>query len=316
MKIYYPSYYDLFRCTAGECEDTCCAKWQIVIDDETYDKYMSLQGVLSDKIRECIVDGSDNEKYFRLENARCPFLNSENLCEIHKSLGEGYTSSVCRQHPRFIEEYDGFTEISLSLSCPEANRVLFDIETVDSYNKPDYYGDDEVLELLISSRDTLLNKNLNIFDFFRILIITSADDQLDIDLVYVDSIFEITVEQIKSYISFIYNNCEILTDQWNNMLEAALNSDCDFGDLHNFIEVSEAIVFKGIRYFIYRYYLKAVNDLDVYSRALFILMSVIASSYFALTCKISFQEAIRIYSKEIEHNLDNVERIIDYFRDF
>ena len=30
-----PDYYHEFSCIAGECEDTCCAGWQIVIDEKT-----------------------------------------------------------------------------------------------------------------------------------------------------------------------------------------------------------------------------------------------------------------------------------------
>ena len=39
MKIRVPEYFKDFKCIASECEDTCCAGWGIVIDDETYKKY-------------------------------------------------------------------------------------------------------------------------------------------------------------------------------------------------------------------------------------------------------------------------------------
>lgn len=35
----YPDYYDKFTCIAGECPATCCAAWEIVIDDESLEKY-------------------------------------------------------------------------------------------------------------------------------------------------------------------------------------------------------------------------------------------------------------------------------------
>ena len=35
MILRYPSYYDKFRCIAGACPNTCCAGWEIDIDDET-----------------------------------------------------------------------------------------------------------------------------------------------------------------------------------------------------------------------------------------------------------------------------------------
>lgn len=31
----YPDYYKRFNCIADKCPDTCCGKWQIVIDDDS-----------------------------------------------------------------------------------------------------------------------------------------------------------------------------------------------------------------------------------------------------------------------------------------
>ena len=33
-----PDYYKEFTCTAEQCEDTCCAGWQIVIDSASMKK--------------------------------------------------------------------------------------------------------------------------------------------------------------------------------------------------------------------------------------------------------------------------------------
>lgn len=53
-----------------------------------------------------------------------PFLNEENLCEIHLQLGEAATSVTCRSHPRFIEDYGPFREITLTAACPAPNELL------------------------------------------------------------------------------------------------------------------------------------------------------------------------------------------------
>ena len=45
MEITRPDYYKEFSCIAGACPDTCCAGWQIVIDDKSLKKYK--RGVLS-----------------------------------------------------------------------------------------------------------------------------------------------------------------------------------------------------------------------------------------------------------------------------
>ncbi len=40
MKIRVPKYLNKFKCIADKCEDTCCAGWEIVIDEETYDYFL------------------------------------------------------------------------------------------------------------------------------------------------------------------------------------------------------------------------------------------------------------------------------------
>ena len=36
MEITRPDYYKDFSCIAGACPDTCCAGWQIMIDEKRY----------------------------------------------------------------------------------------------------------------------------------------------------------------------------------------------------------------------------------------------------------------------------------------
>ena len=55
MKLRVPFYYDQFHCITSECKDYCCVGgWEIDIDDDTYNYYMSLDGELGDRIRESI----------------------------------------------------------------------------------------------------------------------------------------------------------------------------------------------------------------------------------------------------------------------
>ena len=35
LKVTYPNNFARFKCIGGECEDTCCAGWEIDIDDES-----------------------------------------------------------------------------------------------------------------------------------------------------------------------------------------------------------------------------------------------------------------------------------------
>lgn len=51
-------------------------------------------------------------------------MNDENLCDLYKALGPDALCDTCRLYPRHTEEYEGLRELSLSLSCPEAARII------------------------------------------------------------------------------------------------------------------------------------------------------------------------------------------------
>ena len=61
-----------------------------------------------------------------LMNGRCPLLTQDGLCPIVTELGEEFLSTTCHTHPRFTEVYGGYQETMLSVSCPEAARLLLD----------------------------------------------------------------------------------------------------------------------------------------------------------------------------------------------
>lgn len=123
MKVRVPNYFNEFKCIASECEDTCCAGWEIVIDDETHKRYENVEGDFGDILRSKIVK-SDGENIFLLNNGNCSFLNEKKMCEIYINLGEDYLCYTCQQFPRYTEEFLDLREIGLSLSCPEAARII------------------------------------------------------------------------------------------------------------------------------------------------------------------------------------------------
>ena len=52
MEITRPDYYKEFSCIAGACPDTCCAGWQIVIDDKSLKKYNWMKDIRKNAGRE------------------------------------------------------------------------------------------------------------------------------------------------------------------------------------------------------------------------------------------------------------------------
>ena len=42
--MFMPKYMLTFKCIGSECVDTCCAGWDINIDEDTYKKYSNCTG--------------------------------------------------------------------------------------------------------------------------------------------------------------------------------------------------------------------------------------------------------------------------------
>lgn len=313
MKTYYPSYYDKFSCIAGECPDSCCKSWEIVIDDNTYKKYCEIKNGFGEKLRSYIVRDEDGDFCFRLISGRCPFLNEDGLCDIHIELGEELTSEICRVHPRFVEEYDGFTEIALSLSCPAAAELIvtteYDISS--AYPVPEADTDDDVLLLLIKSRADLLSGQMQLFDCVRALTEKASGDEEKINSFIISSGYEPDVNAVKAYVINHLSRCEILSSAWTELLKNAATTEITDEEFKSFIFSNEKELRNILYYYIYRYYLKSVNDLDVYTRTLFIIYSVFVTALIAVTNNFSVCEAARLYSKEIEHSTKNTDIIFE-----
>lgn len=122
MEIRVPSYYRKFKCTADQCPDTCCAGWQIVIDEETLDKYQKVKGPFGNRLANSI-DWKEG-CFLQYEEQRCAFLDENNLCDIYSEAGPEYFCRTCRTYPRHFEEFENVREISLAMSCPEAAKLI------------------------------------------------------------------------------------------------------------------------------------------------------------------------------------------------
>ncbi len=121
MKYTIPHYFEDFKCVAAECEDTCCAGWAIMIDEETLEKYKNMEGAFGNRLRNSI--DWENGSFCQYEK-RCAFLNEDNLCDLHLEAGEHMLCDTCRDYPRHMEEFEGVREGSLSLSCIEAAKLI------------------------------------------------------------------------------------------------------------------------------------------------------------------------------------------------
>ena len=119
-----PDYFNEFKCIADKCKDTCCAGWQIVIDEDSLSKYKKIKG---DYVWKVMTNVDWEEGCFRQDTQkRCAFLNENNLCDLYINQGEGSLCKTCRDYPRHTEEFEDVREVTLSASCPEVARILME----------------------------------------------------------------------------------------------------------------------------------------------------------------------------------------------
>ena len=123
MPLYAPDYYKSFRCIASACRHSCCKGWQVCIDDETLYRYRAVKGEMGERLNAALKEENGCAQ-FALQNGKCPFLNGEGLCDIILSLGEGYLSKICTDHPRFRSFLRSRTEIGIGIACEEAARLI------------------------------------------------------------------------------------------------------------------------------------------------------------------------------------------------
>ena len=107
MRYVKPHFYDSFVCTAGDCPDTCCAGWQIMIDEESLERYENEPGEFGKILRNSI---DWEEECFYQNNRRCAFLNDENLCdlsssEVHRKFPDRDYQLKLGRRPQHADEY-------------------------------------------------------------------------------------------------------------------------------------------------------------------------------------------------------------------
>ena len=371
MKIRMPYYYKDFKCIASKCTDTCCSGWHIIIDEDTYSKYKNIKSDFGKILNSEIIRYEDDEPGFKLKNNNCAFLNKDLLCDIYSNLGEEYLCHTCKTFPRIIEEYGSLKEITLSLSCPEAARLIlkdskkltFEViendEFVTSYNtiSADLYiqilGARQIAFDIIQSTPFDLNTRISI------LLIFAEDIQKKIDGCEISKIsdirkkfsdkeflnnlalsiqenkgdFEKKYSLIKQFLN-IFSQLEEINKKWtetlNNSIDVLFNkNDFSFYET-NYKKFNEyykdnLYEFENIfTYFLFRYFMKSLHDADLLSKIKLCILSTVIIEILDITCfinnnfKFSLEDAIEIshmYSKDIEHCDDNIEKLYDMFNE-
>jgi lysine-N-methylase len=134
--LFKPEYSESFHCIGPACEDSCCEEWTVHVDQSTFEKYQALPaGPLRTIVDESILrmpektsaKGGSAAAFAQIRmNAdhKCPLLSAGGLCRMQSEYGEAFLSHMCATYPRVVSSIGGVTEKALSLSCPEAARLV------------------------------------------------------------------------------------------------------------------------------------------------------------------------------------------------
>lgn len=175
MKYVFTDFYLDFECIGGTCMDTCCAGWNVFIDDATYQLYSELPEPKKSWICNQIIEDERGKVVVMRENGRCPFLNNDDLCEIYIRVSPDAMSNVCKSYPRKILQYYDVILSTVSVSCPEVARVLLakkdpiafeyvEDELKGSIEHADWSLYNELINGLVLTTDIIQNR---LIDFWK-----------------------------------------------------------------------------------------------------------------------------------------------------
>lgn len=318
-----PDYYEKFRCLGGACPHSCCQGWEVVLDEDTVERYKVLPGPLGEKLRTAMAE-REGEVCFPLNGGRCPFLEGDGLCEIHKCLGEEATSETCRSHPRFTEEYGDLREITLAASCPAANELLLGSEAPLTFPvaEPGEVPEDmraffalrERFLTLVQDASMPLSRRL----FWLLALAEEAqaaleegEEQALLALAAVELPGEVEKaapaagESLFPGALEVLEELEVLGEDWLPLLAAGKSAPgLD-------LEENAPALGRICAYFLFRWTCKAVCDDDLLSRVQLALLGTLVSARLGSLCGLG--EALRRFCREVEHNEENLERLREAF---
>lgn len=307
--------YDDFICIASSCPESCCKGWQIMIDDESIKKYE----ILSDKDERVCASVNFSESCFKQDSKRCMFLDGDELCYLQKNYGEEMLCETCRRYPRHIEEFENVREYSLSLSCPQAAKMMllndapmefvsWNDENSEEYEEFDYLLYEQLLdtrEIIFSvaqNRKLSLKERLqmiydtgvklqNLLDEGELFEMTAAASDISSELRSSfdsnKSLFSLIPDETEKRLFSVLFEMEQLHDDWDtvlNMVWEDIFIEKNSFDKELFEKYSSAGE-QILMFFLYTYYCGAVYDCCIHSKTCLAVYSVKWIFYIAMSLK-------------------------------
>lgn len=298
MKIVKPTFYKNFKCIAGDCPDSCCQGWEVDADSDSLEYYKTLDNSLEIKKRIDSVlskDEFDNTIFTLAPKKRCPFLNDENLCDMHIVIGGEHTPYTCRTFPRFIYDFGATREIGISFSCPVASDMMYNTESFDF--ETEVNSDLPTLNDIDAEKYFLLYKGRT--EAYKIAkdknksIRERLNDLLDLGVLLQEKL--IPYDEGGDGIAFfdVFKNPELINPEWKEKVENfSLKQVSDTQSNENIL-----------MYFLYKYLMQAVYDDDALSKIKMSVLGVLINTYFG-----EDSWTVHLWSKETEHSQYNMDR--------
>lgn len=332
MRIRKPEYFDDFSCLMGECPDTCCRDWEIVLDEPARTYYESVPGVFGEELRAAIAKG--NGECFALDHELCPFLNEAGLCRIQLTCGEEHLTHNCASFPRFAEEYGALREWTLAISCPEAARLIltaekpneFRLENTDEPVEDTNNLDAELFFCLMSARQKLYSlacdRKYSFADRLALVVVLAAAMQKKLcrgkyaaarrlaeqfdsqaECARLKRCRRCGAEPMQALLEQL-RAMEILTPRYRMLLQTA--------DAQRLCAADQPEWENLLVYFLYRYVLKAAVDGDLFGRVRAAVCGVLAIRMLIGPSFSSekMMDVAHLYGREMEHAANNMSALI------
>ncbi|MCD7723027.1 MAG: flagellin lysine-N-methylase [Clostridiales bacterium] len=299
MKNVYPQLFKSFQCLKGACPDSCCKGWEVDVDNATLNLYSEISGGIKQRIDSVLTYDEFGNNVFRLtQEKRCPFLNSDDLCDIHIELGVGYTPMTCRNFPKFINNYGALTETGFSFSCPVAAGLMWDKADAFEFceettaEQPHFNSiDAQLFYELKGARqqafELVKDPGIDIKEKACRLLNFGAEIQNDIKKSH--------SRPRKISLSAVFKNPEIINSAWLEKLDAPNTLAVRLPGI-----AGENI----LTYFVYRYFLNAVYDRQVLPRLRLAVLGLLIPALFG-----NDPRTMQLWSKETEHSDVNMKEL-------
>lgn len=296
-----PNYYSNFRCIASACKHSCCVGWEIDIDSDSYEYYMSMSGGIAQRLKEGITVENSQPHFVLVEGERCPMLNKNGLCDLITACGEDSLCDICADHPRFRNWFSDREEIGLGLCCEAAAELIL------NYCEPFellYSDDGEECDSLYEEEKTLLSLRDSAFEIAKDRT-KSFDERCGILLERFNTALP---DKTPAQWAAFYKKLERLDSEWDEYLYFL--STCNRLDLN---QGDEKCAENLLCYFLYRHVPAALDDGKTGEKIAFSVHA--CRIILTLAQKYSLAESARMYSSEIEYSDENLNAVLSVLSD-